>query len=79
MMVAIDVEPVIDFLGSLNPPARAKAYRGIDLLAKTGRLSVNLMLKEFQAKKVSVYCVKGIAICKYACSSFRPNPGNWQW
>ncbi len=34
MMVIIDVEPVIDFLNSLNPPVRAKAYRGIDLLAK---------------------------------------------
>jgi hypothetical protein len=34
MLVLIDVEPVMGFLSSLEPAVRAKAYRGIDLLAK---------------------------------------------
>lgn len=32
-MLLIDVEPVLEFLGSLDPKVRAKVYRGIDLLA----------------------------------------------
>lgn len=33
-MTLIDVEPVLDFLRSLDPKVRAKVYRGIDLLAR---------------------------------------------
>jgi len=32
-MITVDIEPVLDFLTSLNPVVRAKVYRGIDLLA----------------------------------------------
>jgi phage-related protein len=32
-MTIIDVEPVLEFLNSLDPVTRAKAYRGIELLA----------------------------------------------
>jgi phage-related protein len=33
-LVIVDIEPVTGFLNSLEPTVRAKAYRGIDLLAK---------------------------------------------
>ena len=36
-MVIVDIEPVADFLASLDSRLRAKVYRGIDLLANNCR------------------------------------------
>ena len=49
-MVYVDVEPIVDFLASLDPRLRAKVYRGIDLLANNWPL-----IGEPHVRRVSGY------------------------
>jgi len=79
MMVIIDVEPAIDFLNSLNPPVRVKAYRGIDLLAKNWPTIGEPYVERIPDHEGLCVLCERYSNMQIRLFFFRPSPNNWRW